>query len=82
MDNLFTVLSQSIANFVGSESVNGLAALISTGIFLIVFLLISFHVLHETAAALIGAVVVFLITYIGGTYDQRLKILTFSYNFV
>ena len=58
--------------------VDGTAALISTAIFIIIFLLISFQVLHETAAALMGAVVVFLITYIGGTYFPNLKILPFE----
>jgi len=58
--------------------VDGTAALISTAIFIIIFLLISFQVLHETAAALMGAVVVFLITYIGGTYHPNLKILPFE----
>jgi hypothetical protein len=54
--------------------VNSVAALISTAIFLIVFLLISFQFLHETAAALIGAVGVFLVTYIGGTYNPNLHL--------
>ena len=58
--------------------VDGTAALIATAIFIIIFLLISFQVLHETAAALMGAVVVFLITYIGGTYHPNLKILPFE----
>jgi len=58
--------------------VDGTAALISTAIFIVIFLLISFQVLHETAAALMGAVVVFLITYIGGTYHPNLKILPFE----
>jgi len=58
--------------------VDGTAALIATAIFIIIFLLISFQVLHETAAALMGAVVVFLITYIGGTYHPNLNILPFE----
>ena len=61
-----------------SEPSAGLAALISTGIFLVVFLMISFHWLHETAAALIGAAAVLLITYIGGYYNADLKLLNFE----
>jgi Na+/H+ antiporter NhaD/arsenite permease-like protein len=52
--------------------------LISSGIFLVIFLLISFHLLHETAAALLGATAVFLVTYIGGTYHPVLKLLSFD----
>jgi Na+/H+ antiporter NhaD/arsenite permease-like protein len=63
---------------IGSESVDGTAALISTGIFIVVFIMISFHLLHETAAALLGAVAVFLVTYIGGTYNPEIKLLTFE----
>ncbi len=50
-----------------SEGELGIAAFISAGIFLFVFIAISFHLLHETAAALLGAVGVFLVTYIWGT---------------
>jgi Na+/H+ antiporter NhaD/arsenite permease-like protein len=57
---------------------DGIAVLISTGIFVAVFLTISFHLLHETAAALLGAVAVFLMTYIGGHYSEALKLLTFE----
>ncbi len=56
----------------------GLAALISTGIFFIVFLVISLHWLHETAAALSGAAAVLLITYIGGHYNPNLQLLNFD----
>lgn len=61
-----------------SEPVTGLAALISTGIFLVVFVTISFHWLHETAAALLGATAVLLITYIGGNYSTELQLLNFE----
>ncbi len=56
----------------------GIATIISTCIFLIVFLTISFHLLHETAAALLGAVAVFLVTYVGGHFNPNLKLLTFE----
>lgn len=52
--------------------------MISTVIFIIVFTTISFHLLHETAAALLGAVAVFLVTYIGGYYNSGLKLLDFE----
>ena len=60
------------------EYSEGISLILSVIIFLIVFLLISFQVLHETAAALLGAVAVFLITYVGSFYNQALKILTFD----
>ena len=61
-----------------SEGELGIAAFISAGIFLFVFIAISFHLLHETAAALLGAVGVFLVTYIWGTYNPALRLLTFE----
>jgi Na+/H+ antiporter NhaD/arsenite permease-like protein len=54
------------------------AALIATLIFVLVFVAISFHLLHETAAALLGAVAVLLVTYIGGSYVPELNILRFE----
>ena len=55
-----------------------MAALIATFIFVLVFIAISFHLLHETAAALLGAVAVFLVTYIGGNSVPELSILRFE----
>ena len=55
------------------DMADGIGALISTLIFILVFLMISFHLLHETAAALIGAVAVLLITSVGGSYNQELE---------
>ncbi len=52
--------------------------IVSTVIFLVIFVAISFHLLHETAAALLGAMVVFLLTYIGGSLHPSLQILTFE----
>lgn len=54
------------------------AAIISLVIFLLVFIAISFRLLHEAAAALLGAVTVFLVTYIGGYFNQDLVILSFE----
>lgn len=61
-----------------TEGELGIAAFIAAGIFLFVFIAISFHLLHETAAALLGAVSVFLITYIWGTYNPALRLLPFD----
>jgi Na+/H+ antiporter NhaD/arsenite permease-like protein len=60
------------------EAEYGTATIISTCIFAFMFLSISFHLLHETAAALLGAVAVLLLTYLGGHYTQDLNLLTFE----
>jgi len=54
------------------------AGVIAVIIFLLVFLAITLHLLHETVAALLGAVTVFLVTYIGGRFNPALRILTFE----
>jgi Na+/H+ antiporter NhaD/arsenite permease-like protein len=54
------------------------AGVISVLIFLLVFVAITLHWLHETVAALLGAVTVFLVTYIGGRFNPALRILTFE----
>jgi Na+/H+ antiporter NhaD/arsenite permease-like protein len=69
------LLFDTLLSLMTSSESQGNAALI---IFLVVFIAISFHLLHETAAVLIGAVVVFLVTYIGGTFNPNLHILTFE----
>jgi Na+/H+ antiporter NhaD/arsenite permease-like protein len=55
-----------------------LPALISTMIFLMVFIAISFHLLHETAAALLGASAVLLVSYIWGAFNPPMQMLTFE----
>jgi len=55
-----------------------LAALVASGIFLLVFIAISFHLLHETAAALLGAAAVMLTTYIWGHFNPRMQMLPFD----
>ena len=70
------MLNQAILSVTEGEL--GIAAIIAAGIFLFVFIAISFHLLHETAAALLGAVSVFLITYIWGTYNPALRLLPFE----
>lgn len=67
-----------------AESGVGIAAILSSAIFILVFVAISFRLLHETSAALLGSVAVFLITYIGGSVDPDLRLLPFedAMNFV
>jgi len=71
----FGSLSPSPAVY-GSSA--GIAAIISAIIFLLVFIAISFRLLHEASAALLGAVAIFLLTYIGGRFYPDLRILTFE----
>ncbi|MFC1923336.1 SLC13 family permease [Chloroflexota bacterium] len=61
-----------------ADGLVGIAAFISAGIFILMFIAISFRLLHETAAALLGAVAVFLVTYIGGHFNTALSIITFE----
>ncbi len=52
--------------------------LITAGIFLFVFAAISLRWMHETAAALLGAVLLWLVHYIGGTFSPALHIISFE----
>jgi len=54
------------------------AFFITAGVFLLAFASISFRVMHETLAALAGAVVLLAITYIGGRDHPDLYILNFE----
>jgi Na+/H+ antiporter NhaD/arsenite permease-like protein len=54
------------------------SAVISTGIFVLVFAAISLRWMHETAAALMGAVAVWLFHYAGGTILPGLDLLDFE----
>jgi len=78
MENFLTTLIHSIAASTQTEPLSLIAVVISVSIFVFVFLTISLQLLHETAAALFGAVAVFLVTYIGGYYIPELKLLTFD----
>lgn len=71
-------LIELIQHSTNASTQTGIPALISTGIFLLVFLAISLHLLHETAAALLGAAAVFLVNYIGGHYFPALLLLPFE----
>lgn len=51
---------------------------ISAGIFLLVLVTIICQWMHETAAALVGAVAVWLVHYIGGTFFPALRIVGFE----
>ena len=75
---MFSLLASQPISYSASEVALGQGALISVGIFLLVFIAISFQLLHETAAALLGAVAVFLMTYVFGTYYPALQLLTFE----
>ncbi len=55
-----------------------IAAIIAAVIFVLVFIAISFRLLHETTAALLGAAMILLVTYIAGTFNPELRILTFE----
>ncbi|MCJ7661831.1 MAG: hypothetical protein MUO67_22020 [Anaerolineales bacterium] len=78
LTNLFSGDGSPVFNLQISEGSFGTAAIIAAGIFLLVFIAISMHLLHETTAALLGAAAVFLVTYIGGTLNPDLRILTFE----
>jgi len=68
---LITNVGSSVFEIASAESAINYAAIIATSIFILVFIAISFRLLHETAAALLGAVAVFLVTYIGGRFFPR-----------
>lgn len=54
------------------------AFILSVGIFLVVFTSISFRWMHETAAAMLGAVAVWLFHYVGGRIDPSLQLIGFE----
>jgi len=56
----------------------GPSFVLSIGIFLVVFAAISLRWMHETAAALLGAVAVWLVHYIGGAFLPALRLLSFE----
>jgi Na+/H+ antiporter NhaD/arsenite permease-like protein len=60
------------------ENTLGMAAIISAIIFIVVIVMISLRLLHETTAALLGVIAVFLITYVGGQFNSNLRIMTFN----
>ena len=56
----------------------GPSFVISAGVFVLVLAAISFRWMHETAAALLGAVAIWLIHYIGGTLFPSLSLIDFD----
>lgn len=57
---------------------NPVTAILALIIFILMFAAISMHWLHETAAALLGAVAVLFITYVGGWFDPSLRMIDFD----
>ena len=56
----------------------GPSFVISAGVFVLVLAAISLRWMHETAAALLGAVVVWLVHYIGGTVFPSISLVSFD----
>jgi len=63
---------------VASRRGDNITFFITLGIFLFVLAAIGFRWMHETAAALLGAVAVWLVHYIGGTFFPSLRIIDFD----
>jgi len=61
-----------------SDEGYGPSFVLSIGIFLVVFAAISLRWMHETAAALLGAVAVWLVHYVGGAVFPALHLLSFE----
>lgn len=61
----------------GSEGGYGAAFLVSLGVFAIALAAIVVPWVHETAAALLGAVLLWLVHYVGGTFWPSLRIIGF-----
>jgi Na+/H+ antiporter NhaD/arsenite permease-like protein len=53
------------------------AFFIATGIFFVVFIVISFNVLHETIAAFVGAAAMLAVTYFAGSFNADFWIISF-----
>jgi len=56
----------------------GPAFYIATGLFLLIYILISFELLHRTIAAMLGAALMLLITYTFGTLNPEYHIISFE----
>jgi Na+/H+ antiporter NhaD/arsenite permease-like protein len=68
----FTVRDIKISPWLGP------AFYIATGVFLLIYILISFELLHRTIAAMLGAAVMLLITYTLGTLNSEYHIISFE----
>ncbi|MBN1135747.1 MAG: ArsB/NhaD family transporter [Anaerolineae bacterium] len=62
----------------GRQAGQDLVFWLMLGIFVLFLAAIGFHVMHETSAALLGAVIVWLFSYIGGTFSPSLRIIDFQ----
>jgi Na+/H+ antiporter NhaD/arsenite permease-like protein len=74
---------KGVTQFVTSSTVQlqrfqGVAFWIALIVFLTVYALIAFEILHRTLAAFLGAAVVMLITHSFGAFDERFVILTYE----
>jgi Na+/H+ antiporter NhaD/arsenite permease-like protein len=67
-------LSKNIA----VQRIIGPAFYIATGIFLFIYILISFELLHRTIAAIVGASIMLLITYTFGTLNTAYHIISYE----
>jgi Na+/H+ antiporter NhaD/arsenite permease-like protein len=76
--NLAAVLIGSAAASVSPPSSYSIAFFITLGVFLFVLLAIGLRWMHETTAALLGAVILWLIHYLGGTFFPALRIISFD----
>lgn len=74
---------KGISTFVSSvtvtmQRIQGAAFWIALGIFVAVYCLIAFEILHRTLAAFLGAATLLVITHTFGTFDDAFKILTYE----
>jgi Na+/H+ antiporter NhaD/arsenite permease-like protein len=74
---------KGVAKFVTSTTVQmkrfqGTAFWIALVVFLVVYALIAFEVVHRTLAAFLGAATLLLITHTLGTFDERFVVLTYE----
>ncbi|MCX5866095.1 MAG: ArsB/NhaD family transporter [Proteobacteria bacterium] len=70
--SLFAVHNFEIARILGP------AFYIATAIFLLIYLVISFDLLHRTIAALLGAGIMLIVTYTAGTLNPDYQIVSFA----
>jgi len=76
--NLAAVLIGSAAGEAAPRGGYGIGFFITLAVFLFVLLAIGLRWMHETTAALLGAVVLWLIHYLGGTFFPALRIISFD----
>jgi len=60
------------------QRITGTAFWIALGVFVLVYILIAFEILHRTLAAFLGAATLLVITHTFGTFDDAYKILTYE----